>query len=160
MTIQTILEETFAANFVAYYRAHVAHVNVTGRNFTSDHKLLGKIYEDLQTNIDMLAELLRTIGAFMPNSLAVVQGVTTLPDLPVAGDSTGLLSQVRNDLEILRDIHKDLAEQADAAGDIDISNYAQDRVGSLSKFIWQLDSTLGNSLVSDTGLDSVSQLFV
>ena len=49
--LQTVLEETFAANFVSYYRTHVAHVNIQGRNFYQDHKLLQKIYEYFQDNL-------------------------------------------------------------------------------------------------------------
>ena len=60
------LTQTFNDNFVAYYRSHVAHVNILGRNFFSDHKLLEKIYEDLQEQIDVLAELLRSIDDYMP----------------------------------------------------------------------------------------------
>ena len=43
--LHTVIEETFAANFVAYYRSHAGHINIVGRNFYQDHKLLQKIYE-------------------------------------------------------------------------------------------------------------------
>jgi DNA-binding ferritin-like protein len=45
--LHTALEETFSANFVSYYRTHVAHVNIQGRMFYQDHKLLQKIYKFL-----------------------------------------------------------------------------------------------------------------
>ena len=47
---QQQLQKTFCDNFLCYFRSQVAHVNVVGRNFYSDHKLLGKIYEHLQAN--------------------------------------------------------------------------------------------------------------
>ena len=46
--LKICLQETFAGNFVSYYRSHVAHVNIQGRNFYQDHKLLQKIYEYFQ----------------------------------------------------------------------------------------------------------------
>jgi DNA-binding ferritin-like protein len=52
MTTESQLQQVFANNFVAYFRTHVAHVNTQGRNFYSDHKLLGKIYEDLQNQTE------------------------------------------------------------------------------------------------------------
>ena len=50
------LIQVFNDNFTAYFRSHVAHVNIMGRNFLSDHKLLEKVYEDLQEQIDSIAE--------------------------------------------------------------------------------------------------------
>ena len=50
------LTQIFRDNFVTYFRAHVAHVNVTGRTFRSDHKLLGGIYERRQAEIDKIQD--------------------------------------------------------------------------------------------------------
>jgi cystathionine beta-lyase len=61
--LHNTLEETFAGNFVLYYRAHQAHVNIVGRNFASDHKLLEKVYEYLQGNIDLAC---RESGTHLP----------------------------------------------------------------------------------------------
>ena len=140
--LQTILEETFAANFVAYYRAHVAHVNITGRNFASDHKLLQKVYEDLQGNIDPLAEFIRTIGAMMPDSINTVLAISPFADDATAGDADDLLQLVLDDQERLMDLYKELDAVAAEAGDVDIANYAQDRVGVHAKFRWMMRSTL------------------
>jgi starvation-inducible DNA-binding protein len=140
--LQSVLEETFSANFVAYYRSHVAHVNIVGRNFASDHKLLQKIYEDLQGTIDSLAELLRTIGAKMPNDIATVLEISPFRDDPVEGDSDELLQLVLDDQDKLMDLYKELDQAANEAGDIDISNFAQGRVGDHAKFRWMLRSTL------------------
>ena len=140
--LQLVLEETFAANFVAYYRSHVAHVNIVGRNFASDHKLLKKIYEDLQDNIDSLAELLRTIGAKMPNDIATVLQISPFLDDPTEGDADELLQLVLDDQDKLIDLYKELDQAANEAGDIDISNFAQGRVGDHAKFRWMLRSTL------------------
>lgn len=140
--LQLVLEETFAANFVAYYRSHVAHVNIVGRNFASDHKLLKKIYEDLQDNIDSLAELLRTIDAKMPNDIATVLQISPFRDDPTEGDADELLQLVLDDQDKLIDLYKELDQAANEAGDIDISNFAQGRVGDHAKFRWMLRSTL------------------
>ena len=53
------LTEVFNDNFVAYYRSHVAHINIIGRNFASDHALLNGIYDDLQDQIDNLKRELK-----------------------------------------------------------------------------------------------------
>lgn len=142
MTTQDQLQQVFANNFVAYFRAHVAHVNTQGRNFYSDHKLLGKIYEDLQTQTDSIAELLRTVQEFMPTTLASVVESSQITDQPCEGSADSLLEDVRMDLEQLKADHEELMVIADEDGHKEIANYAQDRILTLAKYIWMLDSTL------------------
>ncbi len=142
MSTESQLQQVFANNFVAYFRTHVAHVNTQGRNFYSDHKLLGKIYEDLQEQTDTLAELLRTLQEFMPTSLASVMESSQVVDTPVEGSADSLLEDVRADLEQLKADHEELMMVAEEDGHKEIANYAQDRILQLAKYIWMLDSTL------------------
>ena len=142
MTTQQQLQQVFADNFVAYYRAHVAHANTQGRNFYSDHKLLGKIYEDLQAQIDTIAELLRTLGEFMPASLEQVVGTSQISLAELMGTADQLLDEIRADLAELKSEYEDLIATAELDGHQEIANYAQDRVLQLAKYIWMLDSTL------------------
>ena len=142
MTTESQLQQVFANNFVAYFRTHVAHVNTQGRNFYSDHKLLGKIYEDLQDQTDSLAELLRTLQEFMPTTLASIVESSQVIDTPVEGTADSLLEDVRNDLLQLKTDHEELMMVAEEDGHKEIANYAQDRILKLAKYIWMLDSTL------------------
>ena len=142
MTTAEQLREVFNDNFMAYFRSHVAHVNTVGRNFKSDHELLGGIYEELQGQIDTIAELLRSLGEFMPDSVGrVLEGANIIDD-SMSGDSDTLLAAVKYDLEELKGCYEELIAVADSEGHLEISNYAQDRVLSLAKHIWMLDSTL------------------
>lgn len=142
MTTQDQLQQVFADNFVAYFRAHVAHVNTQGRNFYSDHKLLGKIYEDLSGQIDAIAELLRTLGEFMPASLEEVMGTSRISLAEITGTADQLLEEIKTDLEDLKADYEELIAVADADGHLEISNYAQDRVLQLAKYLWMIESTL------------------
>jgi starvation-inducible DNA-binding protein len=142
MGLTESLEKTFATNFVSYYRAHVAHVNIQGRNFYSDHKFLQKIYEDLQDNIDTLAEKLRTIQEFMPDSIAQVLSLSVREDDAVAGSSDELLQLVLDDQLQLIELYRELEEAAEDEEHDEIANYAQDRLTVHERFVWQLTSIL------------------
>lgn len=142
METQKQLKQVFNDNFVAYYRSHVAHVNIVGRNFVSDHKLLKGIYEDLQEQIDTIAELLRSMDEFMPGSLAQVLQSSHIEDDPMLGDSDSMLESVYDDIEHLKGCYEELIKVGNIEGYDHISNYAQDRVLQLSKFCWMLSSTL------------------
>lgn len=139
---QQQLTQVFCDNFVTYYRSHVAHVNIMGRTFRSDHKLLQGVYERRQAQVDVIAELLRTLQVFMPHCLTDIMEGSEITDEPIEGDADELLSAVRDDLELLKGCYEELMAVADDEGHAEISNYAQDQILDIAKSIWMLSSTL------------------
>jgi DNA-binding ferritin-like protein len=156
--LQTTLTEVFGSNFVAYYRSHSAHINVVGRSFYQDHKLLQKIYEYFQDNIDMLGEKLRTIRAMAPDSIGTILDNSLIPDLPTQGDADDLLQQVLDIMDPLIDQYHELEMAANAVDYTDISNFAQDQIARLAKFRWQLESTLEIESTEQSESDSEDNL--
>ena len=142
MTTQEQLTQVFNDNFVTYFRSHAAHVNIMGRNFRSDHKLLGGVYERRQAQIDQLGELLRSIDAFMPCAIQDVLLDSQIDYSPIEGSADELLEAVRGDLELLKGSYEELMAVADEEGHAEISNYAQDQILDIAKSIWMLNSTL------------------
>jgi starvation-inducible DNA-binding protein len=135
------LIQVFNDNFVGYYRSHVAHVNIEGRNFYSDHKLLQKVYEDLQDQIDSIAEKIRTLGEYMPCEIQDVLNNSHISTAELWGDSDYLISKVCTDLEHLVTEYQSLIEISTMEGHDEIANYAQDRISTLNRFIWMLKAT-------------------
>ena len=142
MTTAEQLTQVFRDNFVSYFRSHAAHVNIVGRNFASDHKLLQKTYEDLQSQIDTLGELLRTLKEYMPCDIQEVLDLSHIPTGAIEGISETLIELVMEDLEHLVDEHRELIRIAEDEGEQQIANYAQDRVLALEKHIWMHRATL------------------
>ena len=147
--IEQALLNLFCSNFVAYTKSHAAHVNIVGRNFPADHKLLQKVYEDLQAEIDTIGELLRTIESYFPISLKeILEGSSIEDDLQEDfGDGIDYIQQVYDDLETLIEVHLDLEDAADNREYNHIMNYAQDRVRALKKHCWMLRATLDGRAV-------------
>jgi|TARA_R110000868_G_scaffold364880_2_gene627759 DNA-binding ferritin-like protein len=142
MTTAEALTQLFNDNFVAYFRSHAAHVNVTGRNFRSDHKLLEGVYTRRQDQIDTIGELLRTLQEFMPCDIYGIIDASNLPTTPIEGTATELLTLVQSDLEHLRDCFIELEDIADEEDHEEIANYCQDQILDLNKSIWMLSVTL------------------
>lgn len=136
------LTQIFRDNFVAYFRSHVAHVNITGRNFTADHELLGGIYESLQGQIDFIGELLRTLREYMPCDIAEVLEMSHIDTGELSGTADYYLEMVQEDLNHLIEEYRELIDIAEDEGHQEIANYAQDRVLALEKQTWMLRSTL------------------
>ena len=142
MTTAEQLTLVFNNNFVAYFRSHAAHVNVTGRNFRSDHKLLQGVYERRQAEIDKIGEILRTMQEYMPCNIMDVITDATIPTDAIEGTADELLEAVMMDLEHLLEDYKDLITIASEENLEEISNYAQDQALELEKSIWMIRSTL------------------
>tara|TARA_R110002126_G_scaffold283157_2_gene432228 strand:- start:112 stop:543 length:432 start_codon:yes stop_codon:yes gene_type:complete len=142
MTTAEQLTLVFNNNFVAYFRSHAAHVNITGRNFRSDHKLLQGVYERRQAEIDKIGEILRTIQEYMPCNIVDVIDNSTIPTDAIEGTADELLEAVMMDLEHLLGDFKELIVVASEEDLEEISNYAQDQALDIEKSIWMLKSTL------------------
>jgi len=142
MTTADFLTQLFRDNFVVYFRSHAAHVNVTGRNFRSDHKLLEGIYTRRQDQIDRIGELLRSLDTYMPCDLFELVEMSRMPQSPIEGTADELLLQVQDDLQGLLDDFKTLIDLADSEGLDEVANYAQDQALDLEKSLWMLRVTL------------------
>lgn len=136
------LTQVFNDNFVAYFRSHAAHVNITGRNFRSDHKLLEGVYTRRQDQIDRLGELLRSLDAYMPCGIQDVIADSHISADPIEGTADELLYSVRDDLEHVKGCYEELMAVAESEGHEEIANYAQDQILDLAKSIWMLSATL------------------
>jgi len=136
------LTQIFKDNFVTYFRSHAAHVNITGRNFRSDHKLLEGVYTRRQEQIDRIGEILRSMDEYMPCDLSEVVAESHIDPGELSGSADYLLEQVQEDLEHLLDEFKELIVIADNENLEEISNYGQDQALDLEKSIWMLKATL------------------
>jgi starvation-inducible DNA-binding protein len=129
---------------MAYYRAHYSHVNIQGRNFYADHKLLDKIYEDLEDEIDTIAEIIRTLDEKIPEGLSEIIALSDVSDIGVIDDGDGdeYLNGVLEDLAVLVSTYQRVEEESKDLNMNYIANYCQDRIRELEKWSWMLRSTL------------------
>ena len=137
------LTRTYSSVFVAYQRAHIAHINTRSRNFYSDHKLLKHIYEFLQDAIDTVGEKIQSCGlGGVPTSIANTMDLSSVMDLPVEGDADELLHTVWEDINTLIDVYHDLATAAREVNYPDVDNMAADHIGRIATFAWKIEATL------------------
>jgi starvation-inducible DNA-binding protein len=139
------LREVLAASYVMYFRAHSAHWNVEGEEFPAYHEFFGDLYEDVFGAIDHFAEAIRQHGGYAP--VALDKLVATAPSAsPSLGFETGgkakkLFEDLTYTNEALRKTLKDAYEASEAAGDLGLCNFIQDRMAAHLKWAWQLKVT-------------------
>ena len=137
------LNRTYGSHFVAYHRAHIAHINIRGRSFYQDHKLLQKIYEYLQDNVDVLGEKIQACGlGAIPDSIGDTIGYSDVIDSPVSGTAEDLLHTVWEDLNTMIEVYHGLGQAARDCNYPDVDNMAADHIGALAAFAWKIEATL------------------
>ena len=141
--LYTAIEKTYAANFITYYKSHAAHMNIRGRNFYADHKLLKHIYKYLQENIDTLGELIQSCGVGrVPETITMILETSSVTDRMPQLDADSLLMDVLDDLYELINLYHDLDRAGQLANYPDVSNLAADHIGEIAKYCWKLEATL------------------
>ena len=133
----------FATNFQYYTKAHGYHVNVTGPDFYQYHKLFQKVYEDSQSNIDSIAEEIRTLQAIVPFSTSRIIELSEVGEAD--GTPTGLemVKELLADTEIVCESIRAAHTEAEAEDCLGLINYLEGRLDDHYKFQWMLRSTLG-----------------
>ena len=146
------LTEAFADVFSFYLRAHGAHWNVKGINFTQFHELFGEIYNDTFGSVDPLAENLRKLGAPAPSTLPQVVELRSLMDANVGTDGIALAKDLLAANDVVIDSLGDVADCANALNQQGLLNFIAERIDAHQKWKWQLSATLGED-VADPSVD-------
>jgi starvation-inducible DNA-binding protein len=136
------LKQFLATTFAYYLKAHYFHWNVEGPDFVQLHELFSNIYEDAFGAIDPTAEYIRTEEEYAPGSferfqeLSLVQGQTKVPRARL------MIEELLADTQTMKDLSKNLFDQATEVGREDVANFAAERQSAHGKYAWQLKSLL------------------
>jgi starvation-inducible DNA-binding protein len=137
-SLQKVLADTFAM----YYKAHASHWNVEGPNFPQYHDFFADIYNELWAAVDDIAEKIRQLGGYPPSSLAELMSNS------MVSENTGIMNAEEYISKLLDANNLVLAsllmsyKDAEAATEIGVSNFIQDRVMAHQKHGWMLKATL------------------
>lgn len=136
--LNTVLGNTF----VMYYKTHSYHWNITGADFYEYHTFLQSIYEEVYAAIDTTAEHIRQLDAFVPTSLMKLKNFVSVPEDDTVVPPMQMIANLvtANDIVILSLMQG--YKIAEAAGEIGVSNFLQDRVTAHQKHAWMLKSSL------------------
>ncbi len=135
------LKKLFASNYAFYLKAQYYHWNVEGPNFPQYHEFFGKIYEEVGTSIDKMAEHIRALDAYTPGSfkrfieLSDIEGDDTIiTGLEMA---SRLLADNDKLTPMLISAMKKAEEVVDRFG---TANFLQDRIEAHRLHAWMLRS--------------------
>lgn len=137
------MKVVLASTFAAKLKAHAYHWNVIGSDFPQLHEFFATIYEDYDGAIDPLAEHIRQLDAFAPQTLTRMKELSIIMEdekVPTAEKMIGnLLTCNENLMNVVVEAYE-MAEEQKMYG---LSNYLQDRITAHSKLNWMIKATMG-----------------
>ena len=142
-----------------YFRAHGAHWNVKGADFSEYHKLFQKIYETAYELIDPIAENLRKIGVVAPATLTEFMTLGYLQDATVGQDPMALARDLRDANDVFLDQLADVFDCASNYNQQGIANFIAGAIDGQQFYKWQLTASLGEE-VTEPAVDPVDDMGV
>lgn len=155
------LTELLADVVSFYFRAHGAHWNVKGSDFSEYHKLFLKIYEDVYESIDPIAENLRKLGSLAPFTLGSFLALRCIDDAPqILQDPIALANDLLTANDMILDELSDTFDCATLYGQQGVANFLAGRIDQHQFWKWQLTASLGQEVtqpspdpVNNQGID-------
>lgn len=140
-----LLKPAVADLFVLYVKARNYHWNVIGNQFFGLHAQFEKLYDELAEDIDVLAERLRTLGAYAPGSMSEFLKLASLKEESEGNypEQMKMVENIVNDLEAIVDNLKTIAAkfQSDYKDEIS-AGIIYPIVEKYEKLLWMLNSSL------------------
>ncbi len=129
--------------FGLYADTHAAHWNVESINFNQLHLLFKGQYEDLWESLDDIAEHIRALDAYAPQSLAKYAELNQLQPLPEAPfELKEMITVLKEGHEQIVDMMTEINVDAQKLQLQGLSNYLCARIEAHNKMRWMLRASI------------------
>jgi starvation-inducible DNA-binding protein len=133
------------ANHYAYsLKAQNFHWNVEGPDFSQYHDLFEKIYSEVYGSVDVIAERVRTLGAYTPGSFRRYSELSQVEDQVEIPNAQSMLQKLLADIQVIQTSIKTCYDLAEQSGNHGLSNLMAERQDAFAKHAWMLTATLKN----------------
>lgn len=134
------LKRVQADTFALYAKSHFYHWNVTGPDFVQYHGFLNDIYDALFEAVDGIAEQVRQLDAFAPQAHRMLMDLAHVRLDDGIPDAIEMFRRLEADNDIVMEGIVAAYMAAEAAGEIGLSNFLQDRMMYHKDLRWRLKS--------------------
>ncbi len=133
------------ANHYAYsLKAQNFHWNVEGPDFHQYHGLFAEIYEEVYGSVDVIAERVRTLGAYTPGSFSRYSQLSQIEDQIEIPNALSMIQKLLADIQVIQTTIKTCYDLAEQSGNHGLSNLMAERQDAFAKHAWMLTATLKN----------------
>jgi len=136
------LKVLLGSTFVVYTKTHGFHWNVEGSNFPQYHKLLNKFYDEIYESIDVIAEYIRTLNVYTPETLSRMLELSIIEEQPMIPRAQLMLTELLADYQAMTELVTEIFDVATEQNAQGIANYMAELQDLYTKQAWMLRATL------------------
>jgi starvation-inducible DNA-binding protein len=136
------LSRVLADNYSLYFMTHGFHWNVTGPMFQTLHLMFEQQYNELWTATDLIAERIRSLGAYAPVSYGQLGKLTSIEQPTEVPAALDMVRQLVGGHEAVAKQIRRVFPTADKAGDQATMDLLTQRLQVHEKTAWMLRSLL------------------
>ncbi len=130
-----------ADTFVVYFKTHSFHWNVTGPNFKGLHEMFEEQYTEMWQATDEIAERIRAMGEYAPNSHAALMKSATIGESGQMPDADGMCQTLAEDNQQLSKNAMETLRLAEEEGDEVVVDMMVERMQVHDQNAWMLESS-------------------
>lgn len=136
------LKVLLGSTFVVYTKTHGFHWNIEGSNFPQYHKLLNKFYDEIYESIDVIAEYIRTLNVYTPETLSRMLELSIIEEQPMIPRAQLMIAELLADYEKMTGLVIEIFDVATEQNAQGIANYMAALQDLYTKQAWMLRATL------------------
>ncbi|MGM0945763.1 MAG: Dps family protein [Bacteroidota bacterium] len=134
---------TLLANYQIYYQnLRNFHWNVSGPNFFELHAKFEELYTTANESVDEVAERILTLGGRPLSSYGEYIENSSIVEAKEVADSKKMVEAVRENLNTLLNIEREVLESAAEQGDEGTVTLMSDYITAKEKVVWMLSAYL------------------
>lgn len=137
------LSRLLADTYSLYLKTHNYHWNVTGPMFNTLHLMFEVQYNELWIAVDLVAERIRSLGAFAPGSYSAFSDLSSIPEADGVPAAEQMIADLVAGHEAVARTARSVFPVADAANDESTADLITQRLSVHEKTAWMLRSMLG-----------------
>jgi len=138
------LKKVLANHYAFSIKAQNFHWNVEGPDFSQYHDLFAKIYEEVYGAVDVIAERIRTLGAYAPGSFTRFSQLADIEDQVEIPNAMSMLQKLLSDIDVIQQSIMTCYHLAEENMNHGLSNLMAERQDAFAKHAWMLTATLKN----------------
>jgi len=133
-----------ADTYTLYLKTHNYHWNVTGPMFQTLHLMFETQYNELWTAVDLVAERIRSLGAFAPGSYADFVKLSSIKESTGVPKAEDMIRELVSGHEAVVRTARSLFPLVEKAGDEASADLLTQRIQLHEKTAWMLRSLLAD----------------
>lgn len=134
--LNAVLGETFRL----YVQTHGYHWNVEGANFRQLHATFEGQYQNLWAALDIIAERIRTQGAYAPGSVADLMALAEPEDTPAQSANDMIAKLIAGNEALAATLRNAIVTSADAGDEVS-AGMLTDRLEWHEKELWMMKAS-------------------